>query len=168
MRAAMEIKSCREYIKGLERYSVTFSHQNVIVWNFFPIWSWFIEFFGCSRERHNVNWEIRTIYVLFNSFNSFYCYFIAIALRMKMSEGDSLTLVITTTVNGIKKICLETKRNLHFRDGGGLCWKGGSTLIAMSRRCFFILWNIEIKIHKFSVLIAAHSFAVICLRLQIT
>lgn len=87
----------------------------------------------------------------------FYCNF----LQMKMSFWRERVFDFgCNAATGIKNMFGDEK--FTFLVGGW--WKGGSTLIAMSRRCFFILWNIEIKIHKFSVLIAA-LWVVTCLRL---
>ena len=52
--------------------------SNVIAWNFFLSTYNKVE----KRKRHDVNWEIRTIYVLFNSFNSF----IVILLQLLENE----------------------------------------------------------------------------------
>lgn len=91
-----------------------------------------------KRKRHDVNWEIRTIYVLFNSFNSF----IVILLQLLENEFfrplSVFWLVMTLPAKRRhKKIFRRQNRGIYILSRVGR-WKG-STLIAMSRRCLVFI-----------------------------
>lgn len=104
-------------------------------------------------KRHNVNWEIRTIYVLFNSFNSFIVILLQLLTNKNVFCSASwrsrhLTLAIMALPAMLKatvvvwKICRRQNREISCK-AVSVVWKG-STLIAMSRRCFFFYFSSKI------------------------